>query len=144
MKAAEDQLTSKAGTKATPGMQHSIAGGCPAQGIGSGAAAPWSHGPGAGTGGAHPRSPRLCPRRQPRGCPAERCLPFTFGSPLRSPPPTAAESQGQPWAPSPFTAAGTWSAWESLWLQKVCPQPVSLSLPALRDAHAPSGHGGGR
>lgn len=44
---------------------------------------------------------------QPRGCPAGRSLPFTFGSPLRSPPPTAAESQGQPWAPSPFTAAGT-------------------------------------
>lgn len=38
MKAAEDQLTSKAGTKATPGMQHSIAGGCPARGIGW---APW-------------------------------------------------------------------------------------------------------
>lgn len=67
MKAAEDQLTSKAGTKATPGMQHSIAGGCPARGTGSWAAAPWSHGPGAGTRGAHSRSPtRVCPRRQRR------------------------------------------------------------------------------
>lgn len=97
-----------------------------------------------GSGDCRDASGRACPAaRSPGDAPPPLAsLHFRFSAAL--PAPDGGGEPGQPWAPSPFTAGGTWSASESFWPHKVSPQPVSLSRPALRAAHAPSGQGGGR
>lgn len=121
MKAAEDQLTSRAGTKATPGMQRSIAG----------AALP---GPGCRGGAALPR-----PGAAPPPLPS---LPFPSLSLLRLfPAPDGGGEPGTAAGLSPLPASGA--------LGGVCegrnvPRAVSPSFGAPRAAHAPAGQGGGR
>lgn len=130
MKAAEDQLTSRAGTQATPGRQHSMAG----------AARPGHGRPGGSAAVAARQRGRSALSLAAPGMP--RCLPFTFASRLRSPPPTAAE---------PGTAVGPFALHRCRHLQRLgafllsqCPaapgaQPVGHS-PCPRGCRRPGPH----
>lgn len=128
----------RAGSTAWPGL--------PARGMDGWATALQSR-PGSGA------APRSAWRAVPAGSPGmPRCLPFTFGSPLRSPPPTAAEP-GTAVGPLAFHRCRHLQRLERFCPHKVSPQPeghspwgtarvpVAAGGPA---AHAPSGQGGGR